>query len=231
MPVSAGQDRVASGDVLRSLRTSCLLDVAFVGRVDDHRATFVLDQFDGARTANLRNLVCPTSNGVGGKCITLGRPVSVADYTAARGISHEFDRQVAGEGLRAMFAIPVAGPTGVREIVYGALRRPLSFGERLIDRALGIVDGAVKANRACRDPRPDHIGVAIREVHAELVSIAKDVADPTVRQRLRDLTERLVYLQGGKTHQPNVKLTQRELDVLAEVAMGVATDVWPPGWG
>lgn len=214
------RDRVATAELLRSLRALGPVDVAFAARVDVQNARFVLDQFDGARTANLRNLVSPAGNGVGGKCITLSRPVSVTDYAEARGISHEFDRQVAGEGLRAVFAIPVVGPTGVREIVYGAARRPVSFGERLIDRALGIVNGAVRAYRSDRRSQPDQVAVAVREVRAELTAIANDVADPVLCRRLRELIERLARLPGSTAHQPSVKLTRRELDVLTEVAMG-----------
>lgn len=220
MSASGVRDRVATPELLRTLRSLEQVSVAFAARVDARKATFVLDQFDGARTTKLRNLTSPLDRGLGGKCIALGRPVFVTDYTEARGISHEFDRQVAGEGLRSILAIPVVGSAGVREIVYGAARSSVSFGERLIKRAIDIVDRTAKVTCDARQPQSAPIGTTLHEIHAELVAIADEVADPELCRRLREINDRLTRIPDNGVHDSSVKLTRRELEVLSEVAMG-----------
>jgi DNA-binding CsgD family transcriptional regulator len=211
------RDRLVSGDTLRAVQALDGVDLAFAAKVDPARATFVLDRFEGARSGTLRNVASPAGRGLGGKCIGLRRPVAVGDYLGARGITHEFDRQVAGEGIRAIFAIPVFHGARVCEVVYGAARRPASFSDRIIDRAAGLV------SRAAR-PGPGARGAAA-EVGAELAAVAREVADPELRRRLRELSARLTRASDapGPGHRAGggpVGLTPRELDVLAEVALG-----------
>ncbi|HWD03654.1 MAG TPA: LuxR C-terminal-related transcriptional regulator [Amycolatopsis sp.] len=203
-----GEERRRVTEVLRAVRALDRVDVAFAGSVDPRAGTFVLDRFDGARTDLLRNLVIPIGEGVGGRCIALGRPVFVKDYVAARGITHRFDGAVAGEGLSAMFAVPVTGGGGVRFVVYGAARVPVVFGEQLIDRAVDLVKDA-----AVEPPKQ----LTVREVAAELAELAAAVPDPVVRRRLRELG---ACLSGPAGDDPPVRLSPRELDVLTAVGMG-----------
>lgn len=217
---SGDRDRLVSGDTLRAVQALDAVDLAFAAKVDPARATFVLDRFEGARSGTLRNVASPAGRGLGGKCIGLGRPVAVGDYLGARGITHEFDRQVAGEGIRAIFAIPVFHGARVCEVVYGAARRPASFSDRVIDRAAGLVGRAARAARPGSAAR----GTAA-EVGAELAAVAREVADPELRRRLRELSARLTQDDDAPGLGPRagggpVALTPRELDVLAEVALG-----------
>jgi len=217
---SAGRDRAVTSDLLRAVQALDHVDLAFAAKVDPARATFVLDRFEGARSGTLRNVVSPVGKGLGGKCIGLGRPVAVADYLGARGITHEFDRQVAGEGIRAIFAIPVLDGARVVEIVYGAARHPISFSDRVIARAAGLVGRGVRAGRP-----PLAAGDAAAEVGAELAAVAGEVSDPALRRRLRELSARLTLAADQPAARPGadrapLALTPRELDVLAEVALG-----------
>jgi DNA-binding CsgD family transcriptional regulator len=109
----------------------------------------------------------------------------------------------------------------VREVVYGATRRPAAaFSDRVIDRAAGIVRRSANAGAGMR--------TAASEVGAELAQVAREVTDPALRRRLSELSARLtdptgpgVPLPGAATRLSGLPaLTPRELDVLAEVARG-----------
>jgi DNA-binding CsgD family transcriptional regulator len=226
---SARRDRVVTGATLRAVAALDRVDLAFAATVDQARACFVLDRFVGARSGTLLNVTSPLGRGLGGKCIGQRRPVAVGDYLAARGITHEFDRQVAGEGIRAVFAIPVLGSRGVREVVYGATRRPAAFSDRVVERAVGIVrrsaaeaGAGVSASAAAPGRR-----TAASEVGAELAQVAREVTDPDLRRRLTELSARLAETAPAAVPGPRggvppglPGLTPRELDVLAEVARG-----------
>ncbi|MFI5607976.1 LuxR C-terminal-related transcriptional regulator [Amycolatopsis sp. NPDC051903] len=208
-----GEERRRVAGVLRAVRSLDHVDVAFAASVDGGAGTFVLDRFDGARTDLLRNLVIPIGDGVGGRCIALGRPVFVKDYVAARGITHRFDGAVAGEGLSAMFAVPVTSGGAVRFVVYGAARTPVVFGERLIDRAVDLVK---RSAAPLREDPPKQL--TVREVASELAELAAAVPDPAVGRRLRELG---ACLSGRPAEEDlPVRLSPRELDVLTAVAMG-----------
>jgi DNA-binding CsgD family transcriptional regulator len=189
--------------VLGSLRTLGPVDMAFAASVDASGSSFVLDRFDGARSGSLRGVRSAVGDGLGGRCIALRRPVYVADYVTARGISHQYDGAVSAEGLRSIIAVPVLDGGVVREVVYAGSRGRDGFGERLVDRTVEIV-------RRHSGSRPD-------DVCAELRDIATAVADPALRRRLEDLVDRLAVPEPGR---PPVALTPRERDVLAEVALG-----------
>lgn len=213
------------------------VDVAFSGRLDRLRGTFVLGEVHGARATSLPGLVSPVGAGVGGKCLLLQRPVSVSDYVRARGITHQFDHAVRQEGLRAVLAVPFRIDGEVSGVVYGASRRPIPFGERFEKVAMSIVRRAERtlAAQAATEriateaerfdpgdamPAGGHRAQAqLRELHAELRAIAATVAEQAVQDRLYRICS---GLGGGDPHVPNpaVRLSPREIDVLAQVAVG-----------
>jgi LuxR family transcriptional regulator, regulator of acetate metabolism len=59
------------------------------------------------------------------------------------------------------------------------------------------------------------------EVHAQLRRLATQ-APPTMRSQLRTLAERLAIATSGAAPPPCAPLTSRELDVLAQVALGTS---------
>ncbi|WP_326834072.1 LuxR C-terminal-related transcriptional regulator [Amycolatopsis rhabdoformis] len=211
------EERMRVGEVLRAVRGLGPVDIAFAASVDRATGTFVLDRFDGARTDLLRDLAIPKGEGVGGRCIALERPVFVRDYVAAKGITHRFDGAVAGEGLSAMFAVPVKTDGVVRDVVYGAARTSVIFGEGLIDRVVDLVKRS-----AAEEPPRQRSAV---DIAAELAEIAAAVPDPAVRRRLTELGACLSGLSGPpKEADLPVRLSPRELDVLTAVAMGHANE-------
>ncbi|MBI0300626.1 GAF domain-containing protein [Streptomyces sp. PRKS01-29] len=120
------------------------LPVAFGGLFSGARQ-FRISELTGTTTNSLRGLAITPGNGLGGKVLTMSRPISVADYPTSRAISHEYDAAVGAEGLRSMLAVPVVVRGQVRGVLYGALRQPLVLG----DRALGsAVEAARELERA-----------------------------------------------------------------------------------
>ncbi len=209
--------------LLLDLRALAPVDMAFAATVDPDGGSFVLDRFDGARTGSLRGVRSAVGDGLGGRCIALRRPVYVADYVTARGISHQYDRAVSAEGLRSIVAVPVFDGDVVRAVVYAGSRRTLGFGERLVDRAVSVVRRHPTApappeppTTGVRAPGPDEI--------AELREIASAVDDPDLRRRLSGLLERLGAPadppEPTSPLTPSSPLTARERDVLAEAALG-----------
>ncbi|WP_224392403.1 LuxR C-terminal-related transcriptional regulator [Pseudonocardia sp. ICBG1293] len=206
--------------LLRTLVALDAVDVAFAAAVDPGTGMFVLDRFEGARTDHLRDVRSLHGHGLGGRCIALRRPVFVRDYVEARGITHQFDRQVAAEGLRAILAVPVVDGAGrVEQVVYSAARRSSAFGQRLIDRAVDLVG----RSRSGRDVDPGRASLDPGDLHelvTALSSIAREIADPGLRRRLQDVVARTLS-PPEEAPVPPVRLSRRELDVLTEVARGL----------
>ncbi|HKS98559.1 MAG TPA: helix-turn-helix transcriptional regulator, partial [Rugosimonospora sp.] len=130
--------------LVRQVRRATQVDIAFGGALGTGAGSFAIDQLSGARTGALQNLLIRAGLGLGGKAMLLGHPVSVADYRRADGITHQYDRAVAAEGMRSVFAIPVAVAGGTRAVIYGALRGPLPVGGRTLDAAVRAVGAATR---------------------------------------------------------------------------------------
>jgi LuxR family transcriptional regulator, regulator of acetate metabolism len=117
-----------------------------------------------------------------------------------------------------------------RAVLYGAYRATAPIGDRTADLMIGAarrlsrelrvrdeVDRRLRMREAqvanVAGPRAEEI----REVHAQLRRLAADPsAPPALRAQLRVLAERLAR-EGSA---PEVTLSPRELDVLAQVALG-----------
>lgn len=218
-----GRPEPGPSALLRELRAFGPIDMAFSATVDPRRSTFVLDRFDGARTRQLHGVISPFGVGLGGRCIAMGRPAYVTDYVNARGISHQFDAPVAGEGLRSIIAVPVTEGGVVRGVVYAGSRRSCGFGDRFVDRTVSFVRERTLNDPGCEDgvAAPSLDGSQVRELHAELRAIVATTAEPAVRRRLAALLATLS--EPAAVHpDPAPSLTPRELDVLALVAVGWA---------
>lgn len=209
-------------ELLRVVRALDSVDIAFSATVDRDRRTFVLDRFDGARSGTLNGVVSGFGEGLGGRCIGLGRPVVVQDYARAQGISHLYDAQVAGEGLRAVLAVPVMWAGRVERVVYAGARRSAGLSGRLVEQVVKII-GRHRATAA--DPPALVLGEAeLRSVRAEIRAIAA-AADGEQRGRVLALLD---LLQAPVPAVPDVAvpdiaaLSRREYDVLALVAVGYA---------
>ena len=210
------------------------LEVGFGGLVPRvGRAAVRLDVLLGVRTASLRNLEVRAGAGLGGRVLAERRPASVDDYRDARGITHDYDGPVLAEGLCTVAAVPVLVDGVPRAVLYAASRQEGTVGDRVRD-AMAAAAARMAVDLAVRDevdrrlamlagagPDPGASGwEEVRAVHADLRLLAQSSTDATVRDRLLSACGRLASAHAGPDADPAVRLSARELDVLALVALG-----------
>ncbi|MEU6632456.1 helix-turn-helix transcriptional regulator [Streptomyces parvus] len=228
-------DAVEMQAALSRLRRTSGLPVVFGGLLSDARHARIAE-LNGAQTSALRGLVISAGSGLGGKAIALSRPCAVTDYPASRHISHEYDAAVAAEGLRSVVAAPVVVRRAVRGVLYGALRTPVTLGDRTFDavvaaardveQSLAVRDSARQLLAAGRErvSDPDAVPGAwedVREAHRDLRALAPRVVDPALRDELLEVCGRLASASGARASTAReVRLAPREVDVVACVAAG-----------
>ncbi|MGV9825893.1 LuxR C-terminal-related transcriptional regulator [Gordonia sp. NPDC003429] len=196
----------------------------------------VLSGFVGTRSSILRNLLISSECGLGGRTVAERRPGAVVDYARSREISHEYDREVAAEGIESLLAAPAVVGGRTRAVLYGGLRAPTDFGDavftrmvlaaRRVAREIEVRDEVDRRmamlGRARTDPAPISPAVAdgIVESYLALRTIADSTADPALAERLRGISDRLAGLGSGRPVGDAVRLSARENDVLAHLALG-----------
>ncbi|OLP04272.1 helix-turn-helix transcriptional regulator [Mycolicibacterium porcinum] len=215
---------------LRRMATDTGLPLAFGGQVHDD--TLLLSEFFGTRTGAMRGLAVLPRAGLGGASVVSRRPISVPDYRRASTITHDYDEPVLSEGIRSILAVPVVVDGATRAVLYGAHRTSAPIGgrtaaamvasaQRLSEelRVRDEVDRRLRMREAALTNFADQPADAeqVREVHADLRRLAADT--PDLAGPLRDLADRLaVALRGDPP--ASAPLTAREVDVLAQVALG-----------
>lgn len=228
-PLLRPRDADAVRAALRHAAVEGGVPVLFGGEV--HGDGLLLSEFVGTRTSLLRGLVVRSSSGLGGASMVAGRPLAVADYRNASSITHDYDTPVLSEGIRSVLAVPVIVDGKARAMLYGAYRSSAPMGGRTVDlmvasarrlsdelRVRDEVDRRVRLREArmANETAPE----LIREVHAELRRLAGG-AEPGMRDELQRLADRLAGRDSaGADDQGGPALAVRELDVLAQVAMG-----------
>lgn len=255
MAEDQGSDAGNDARICRALavvRDTAGVSLAFGGAVLNGQQVR-LTAFAGHTTGALRGVALDFGRGLGGKVVALRRPLAVNDYIAADRISHDYDRVIAAEGLRAMVAAPVVVDRTVRAVLYGAIHEAVPLGDRAIrtvtDAARTLeqklaVDEEIARRLAWLDERataPEEPGrdapqwETVREAYAELRVLAQRLADDDLRQRVSSVCNRLAAAtatatEGGSETTPAPTLSPRELDVLACAALGqrnaeIATDL------
>jgi LuxR family transcriptional regulator, regulator of acetate metabolism len=200
----------------------------------------------GARGQSLSGLVVQAGRGLGGRTLLERRPRLTLDYRTARGITHDYDRAVLGEGITTLLAVPVLVAGSPRGVLYCGTRTEASGGDVVSRPAFQVAEelarrltaeddgpgrpadaddartgtGAAPA-RPTGDALPPSVREELRESYADLRGIAADVADPALRARLLRLEERIrAVATTGAASEPGARLSPRETDVLACVALG-----------
>jgi signal transduction histidine kinase len=195
------------GRTAEMVRSVSGADVGVVGRFEDDA---IINRFVvGRRTDGMRDLLLPRGVGLGGKVLACQGLVSVNDYAAAPGITHEFDAVMRAEGLRAVVAVPIFAGEEMVGVLYGCGRQPNQFGDiartaiwSLAGRAGTAVCVAGHAQRMADVQVADERTRAATELHDSvgqmlfsISAIARDLrqdlgADPMLRQRVDDIASR-----------------------------------------
>lgn len=231
-------DGAAYRQALRVARERTGAPLAFGGQLAGGHVE--LKEFLGTQTASLDGLRVARGRGAGGYTVAELRPVALEDYAADPLITHDYDPEVTGEGIRALAAAPVTVRGQPRGALYVAVRSVFPIGDRAMASLAGVarqlaaeisvrdeVDRRVKLlETAALVPRqPSGLSSGdLRDLRDELLSIAGELGDDALRQRLRNACARLERL--GMNDRPTVPapggppLSPRELDVLREVALG-----------
>ncbi|WP_297668272.1 acetate metabolism transcriptional regulator RamA [uncultured Corynebacterium sp.] len=197
-----------------------------------------ISKWVGLRTPALHNLEIAPGAGVGGRVVTTRRPVGVSDYTRAKAISHDFDRHIRDEGLHSVVAVPVIVKREVRGVLYAGVHSRARMGDKVLEEVTMTarcleqeiaVNEALRANDAGRGATA---GTAankqvrsmsgaeweqVRATHSKLRMLANRVEDEDLRRDLEVLCDQMVSPVRVKQ---TTKLSARELDVLACVALG-----------
>lgn len=229
MPVAQDTNEVRR--TLASLRQAARFPLVFGGQVardGELRMSTLL----GNATESLRGLLVTSGRGLGGRALAARRAVAVGDYYASDAISHDFDDIARAESIRSLVAVPVIVRRRTRAVLYGAVRDTGLLGDRSIsaivaaardlEQELAIQD-EVEHRIAELLVSVEFVGAssaereALRRGNAELRAIGSTVTDPALRERI-DAVCATLTTTGVSAN--STRLSQRELDVLAFVAIG-----------
>lgn len=242
MPTLRPNDSDAVFTTLRNLRAGTGLPVVFAGEGGDGGETATLSRFIGVRTDAMQGLKVARGRGLGGHVMVSGRPATVRDYQQCDAITTHYRTAVEAEGLRAIISVPVRVQGITRTILYGSARVASQLGDQVskafvsaasdlatefavrdeVDRRLRMTDLAVAEQRHGLESTDRE---RLRTLHGELRAIAAEMADPMLRERLLAAGSALAGVgrpvDESAAPTPTVSvLSPREIDVLAQVALG-----------
>lgn len=228
-----GSDNDLVAEAVRELARRTRFPVAFGGLIDD--GVVSVTSIVGNRTHSLDGLKVRPDRGLGGRAMMELRPRMTNDYRTSPHITHDYDVFVLGEGLRTLLAIPIVVDGRSRGVLYagcwedvsspGVTAAPAMDVAQSLANELQIRDEVARRLRSASSDselsntqRED-----LRAAYAELRSIAANVSDEPLRQRLAAVENRLLHLtdENAATRATAVaRLSRREVDVLACAALG-----------
>lgn len=220
---------------VRELARRTRFPVAFGGLIDE--GVVQVTSIVGNRTRSLDGLRVRPERGLGGRAMMELRPRMTSDYGSSQQITHDYDMFVLGEGLRTLLALPIVvngRPRGVlyagawnQEQIGGITTAPaMQVAQTIADelRVRDEVERRLRTQAAAEDMTPPQ-REELRETFAELRSIGSSVDDDELRRRIALVERRLATLAGDAVSMstgpvPTVRLSPREIDVLACAALG-----------
>lgn len=234
-PVIIESEAELVATAVRELARRTRFPVAFGGLIDE--GVVQVTSIVGNRTRSLDGLRVRPERGLGGRAMMELRPRMTNDYGSSQQITHDYDVFVLGEGLRTLLAVPIVvdnRPRGVlyagawdQEQVGGVTTAPAMQVARTVADELRVRDEVERRlrSRAQAEEMTPPQREELRETFAELRSIGSSVADDTLRQRIALVERRLASLAGEAVPAvtgpvPTVRLSPREIDVLACAALG-----------
>lgn len=219
---------------LSSLKNATGIPVTMYGDIQPD-GKIQIGKWLGLRTPALHNLEVPAGVGIGGRVAATRRPVGVSDYLRAKAITHEMDRAIRDEGLFSIVAVPVIVNREMRGVLYGGVHSRARLGDKVLEevtmtarcleqdlavldatknlKASASVGGSVKQVRSMSGAEWEQV----RATHSKLRMLANRVDDEGLRRDLEVLCDQMVSPVRVKQ---TTKLSARELDVLACVALG-----------
>ncbi|MDX2358155.1 LuxR C-terminal-related transcriptional regulator [Dietzia sp. PP-33] len=234
------KDSDAVLSALRKVRSETGIPIAFAGEADGETAR--LTRFIGARTDSMQGLAVAKGRGLGGHVMASGRPAMVRDYEDCSNITRDYAHAVEREGLRAIISVPVMVSGVARTILYGSVRMATQLGDQVsksfvsaatdlaaefevrdeVDRRLRMSDLAAAEHSVGLETTDRE---QLRALHGELRAIAAELGDPALRDRLLAAGSALAGVgrtpeAGGDAVPAQSVLSPREIDVLAQVALG-----------
>ncbi|MDO4911890.1 MAG: LuxR C-terminal-related transcriptional regulator [Corynebacterium sp.] len=189
----------------------------------------------GLRTPALQNLIIDQGCGVGGKVVNTRQAVGVTDYARADNITHEYDRPVADEGIISLVGVPIIVRRDVRGVLYVGVHSAVRLGSKVLEEVrttARILEQDLAVNDALRrlDPARTFNGSGeggrgmngaeweqVRAAHSRLRMLANHIDDIDIATEIEEICEQMVT---PVRVQQTTKLSARELDVLACVALG-----------
>ena len=227
---------------LRRARQESGLPMVFAG--EGNGETAQLSRFIGARTTSMQGLQVAKGRGLGGHVMASGRPATVRDYEDCSGITRHYAEAVGQEGLRAIISVPVMVSGVARTILYGSARVATQLGDH-VTRTFNSVAADLASEFRVRDEVDRRLRMAdvaaaehtvgleasdreqLRVLHGELRAIAAELGDPALRDRLLAAGSALAGVgrapdAGDIPVAAKSVLSPREIDVLAQVALGLS---------
>lgn len=225
-------DEEAIKAALTSLKNATGIPVTMYGSLLPDRR-LQISAWVGLRTPALQNLIIDQGCGVGGRVVAGRAPWGVTDYVRADSITHEYDRAIQDEGLFSIVGVPIIVRRDVRGVLYVGVHSPVRLGAKVIDEVrttarvleqdFAISDALrrIDPTRASNNKNARVINGAeweqIRAAHSRLRMLCNHVDDLSVRSELEEICDQMVAPVHIKQA---TKLSARELDVLACVALG-----------
>lgn len=237
MTTELAEGDAIAGHVRRTIRELAQLDgmsMTLGGLVSPSGDRLVLSELHKLRTQLFRGAVIRPGIGLGGVALRLRRPAAVQDYVGSTDITHHFDQAAMADQIRSAVALPVLVNGEPRAVIYGATRGDVTFGERTVATASVIakrlahdIEVEQEVRRRFRRLQATAVeqegGLSSREVaavNAELVAIAYEAGDEALRERLLRLSRQLRCGPLAERPRAMVRLSERESEVLVQLAAG-----------